>query len=140
MNLDIPTIITIPGALISFMAVQKWIIPYFEKIILWLANRKTKHDKESIDIEKELITIEQKNDNLYQNQITFFAQQIDILQDQLNEKQKELTLLNQSINNLRNQIIKLEEKLFEKDKEIMNLKQCYYCSAVNCRDRILDNK
>ncbi len=131
MAITLTAIITALGSIVTFLAGQKWLLPWAGKLLKYRHNK----DNDTLDINKKLIDVEKNNNELYQNQITFFVKQVEALQKQLTEKQKELDTLSKAINTLKNQLIEAQNMLNDKDKQIIRLKE-FYCANMDCQTRI----
>jgi len=123
-------------SILSYIALSKWIIPFFKKIFRIKKVVEYQNDKEDLEIQNT-------SSDIYEKQIIFFSSQIEILQKQLDVKQKELDNYSAQLEKLREQVLILQSNIFNNNVTINNLKNviCYNldCKYRNKLNNILDN-
>lgn len=121
----ISTAITSIGA---WVVSKKWIIPY---IIKWWKEKK----KDDVEYKRTIQGVEEANNSIYQNQITFLNSQLEDLQDIISNKSKELRVVYNEVSQLRIKVKHLELELIQaKEDAVLYIRQC--CSKTDCPQRV----
>ena len=131
MTITLTAIITGIGSICSLLAAQKWAFPYIEKYI----NRKHTNAIETLDVNKKLLDVEQDNNKVYENQITFFVNQVENLQKQLLRKGDEITEMSIQCDELRSALLLIQKELFQEKQKNLELTE-HYCCNTTCSNRI----
>lgn len=131
MDVFITAIVTFFG----YLAANQWLLPWVEKLISNLANRKNKKDLETLNVESELLEIEKNNNQVYENQINFFVGQVENLQKQLLRKSDEINEMAVQCDELRTELLSIKKQLFEQKKINEELTE-HVCFNKVCQHRI----
>lgn len=127
-------IITALSSIIAFGLSKKYIWRYVVQAFNWLFNFKKDFDKQNVDASKELLTIKDKNNDVYENQIQFLTDQIKIFEERINNKQQELNKYLDELQELREKIIQMQKQIYDNRLKIVHL-QSLCCSNLDCKLR-----
>ena len=128
MTITIQTIITAISTLIGWLVSKKYIFPHIFKLWQWLKERRRENENHNVNLKKELTDLNEKSNDVYENQINFLMQQVKQLENELIEYQKQLE-------QFRSKILELNNNLYHKSLTIGKLRQ-YCCKNEECKMRI----
>lgn len=128
MTITLQTIITIGSTILTWVMGKKYLLPQLIKLWEWIKEKKKENDNHKLNATKELKEIEEKSNDVYENQITFLMQQVQQLENELLEYQKQLEVF-------RKKILELNNSLYHKSLIIGKLRQ-YCCKNEDCKFRI----
>lgn len=83
----------------------KYVIQFFK----WLFNIKKDFDRKNVDASQELLTIKDKNNDIYENQIEFLTSQVKAFEERINFKQQELNKYLDELQQLREKIVEMQK-------------------------------
>jgi len=132
------TIYTIIGTLATYITANKWIVPLIVNQWNTHKERKSTKDKQTLDVNKELLTNKEIGNDVYENQILFLVGQIDVLQNKLIDKQKEIDGFSKELTDLRKKVMELQSSLFN-SKLIINKLNSLGCGNMDCKFRQIGN-
>ncbi|WP_321425006.1 hypothetical protein [uncultured Bacteroides sp.] len=125
------TIITIISSITTWFVANKWLFPYLEKVIKYFINKKHEKDKETLEVNKELIETKELTNNVYESQINWFSKQVSKLQTLIDNKESELDEFIIQIDILKDQIEALKKQITDYQIEMKK----YACYNVTCQFR-----
>lgn len=127
-------ILTAISSIVAFALSKKYLWKYIINFFKWLLNIKKDFDKKNVDASKELLTIKDKNNDVYENQIQFLTDQIKVFEERINFKQQELNKYLDELQELREKIIQMQKQIYDNRLKIVHL-QSLCCSNLECKLR-----
>lgn len=120
-------LLTIAGTILTWLASEKFLIPWIVTGWNWMINKGRELDDKNINSTKELKEIEDKISSNYESQIKFLVESVERLEHELLEYQK-------TLEELRSKILELNQRLYQKSLTITKLRQIS-CTNAECPNR-----
>lgn len=130
----IQLLITAISTIIAFIVGKRYLFKYVIQFFKWLFNIKKDFDRKNVDASQELLTIKDKNNDIYENQIEFLTSQVKAFEERINFKQQELNKYLDELQQLREKIVEMQKQIYNNRLKIAHL-ESLCCGNLECKSR-----